>query len=169
MKKIFLMCAASALVPAALCFAPLVPLAAAIQDDDLIEPSLSADTVKSDYGAEDEEAQIQESDEDLAGFAGDYIKKDTALKGAFFIEDRAGKKILKLTLEAVLEKIADGADNAKIAEAVFKDAAGKKHRVLFHLQSAGFSGVDIFKIELKKEENPKPAKKEEQPKTAPKK
>ncbi|MBI4801705.1 MAG: hypothetical protein HY796_04180 [Elusimicrobia bacterium] len=158
MKKIFL-----------LCFAFLVLPAAALQDDDLLEPPLSTDTAKSDYGAEDEEAQaqIQESDEDLTGYVGDYIKKDAALKGAFLIEDLARKKILKLTLETVLEKIEDGADNSKIAEAVFKNAAGRKYRVLFHLQSAGFSGVDLFKIELKKEEKPK--KKEKRPETTPEK
>ena len=151
MKKIFLGC-----LFAAVAAAP----AAAVQDDDINETAVvSTGPAGGDNGADDEDtAQIQESDEDLSSFVADYIGKDTALKGAFFIEDIAAKKVLKLTLVSVPKTVKDGDNHTRIVETVFKDATGKKYTVLFHIQSAGFSGVDIFKIELKterKEEKPK--------------
>ena len=130
--------------------------AAALSDDDLMDAGISTETVTGDEASADEDAQasIQESDEDLAGFLQDYIGKDTALKGAFFIEDRGSGKILKLTLGSVVKKSSEGPDNSRIMEAVFKGPGGKQYSVLFYIQSAGFGGIDIFKIELKKEEKP---------------
>lgn len=157
MKKLFIACALAALT---------CPQARALQDDDLSDSPLSTDTAKTDYAPEEDEATqayIQESDEDLSGFIQDYVKKDTTLKGAFFLEDPAGRKVLKLFLDTAPKKSAAGPDNTKIMEAVFKDPAEKKYSVLFHIQSAGFGGIDIFKIELKKETKPvqknKPKKK----------
>ncbi len=148
MKKLFIVCALTALA---------CPQARALQDDDLTDSLLSTDTTKTDYATEEDEATqayIQESDEDLSGFIQDYVKKDTALKGAFFIEDPAARKVLKLSLDTAPKKSAAGPDNTKIMEAVFKDPGGEKYSVLFHIQSAGFGGIDIFKIELKKEAKP---------------
>jgi hypothetical protein len=147
MKKLIMICALTVLAEAP---------ARAVTDTDLSGEILSTDTVKADEAAEIEEAQadIQESDEDLAGFVQDYIKKDTTLKGAFFLEETGSGKTLKLNLDTVLKKTTPGPDNSKIVEAVFKDAAGKKRAILFRLQSAGFGGIDILKIEFKKEEKP---------------
>lgn len=145
MKKIFIACALTALA---------CPQARALQDDDLNGVLLSTDAARADDAAEEDElAQpfIQESDEDLAGFIQDYVKKDAALKGAFFMEDAAARKVLKLSLETTLKKSSAGPDNTKVMEAVFKDAAGKRYAVLFHIRSVGFGGIDIFKLELKKD------------------
>ena len=153
MKTVFIICALAALA---------VPQAHALQDDDLNDSLLSTDTAKTDYAPEEDEAAqpyIQESDEDLAGFIQDYVKKDTALKGSFFIEDPAARKVLKLSLATAPKKSSAGPDNTKVMEAVFKDTAGKRYSVLFHIQSAGFGGIDIFKIELKT--GPKPVQEDE--------
>ena len=152
MKKLMIICALAALA---------CPQVRAMEDEELTGTALSTDTVKADETADVDETQayIQESDEDLAGFVQDYVRKDTILKGAFFLEDAVSGKVLKLNLETVLKKSSDGPNNSKIVEAVFKDAAGKQHTILFRIQSAGFGGIDIFKIEFKKEEQPKnPAK-----------
>lgn len=152
MRRLIIICALVALAAAQ---------AGALADEELIDAALSTDTMKTDEAPyeDDGQAYIQESDEDLAGFVQDYVKKDVILKGSFFLEGAAPGRVLKLNLETVRKKSLAGPNNSKIVEAVFKDAAGKKHTVLFHLQSAGFGGIDIFKIELKKEEKPKsPAK-----------
>ena len=148
MKTLFIACALAALA---------CPQARAVQDDDLSDVLLSTDAAKTEDAPEEDEttqAYIQESDEDLSGFVQDYVKKDTALKGAFFLEDPAARKVLKLSLETAPKKSSDGPNNTKIMEAVFKDPGGKKYPILFHIQSAGFGGIDIFKIELKKETKP---------------
>lgn len=157
MKNTFSFRVMRTLLPFLLCAAPLAAPAAALLDDDMADTALSTDTAKGDYAPEDEDAQaqIQESDEDLVGYVEDYIKKDIMLKGAFLLEDLSAKKILRLQVDSVSRTVENGADNSKIVPTVFKDAAGKKYNVLFHLQSAGFSDVDIFKIELKKEEKHK--------------
>ncbi len=138
------------------------PRAAAISDDDLLDAGISTEAVKNEDAAGDEDAQmsIQESDEDLAGFVQDYVIKDSSLKGGFFIEDSRAGRILKLSFERVLKKSSEGADNSRIVEAVFKGPAGKKYSVLFYIQSAGFGGIDVFRIQLKQME----PKKEEKPK-----
>lgn len=107
---------------------------------------------KTELGGEEEEiqAQLQDSDEDLAGFVEDYIKKDSILKGAFFIEDPVGKKILKLKLVSVTKKSAPGPDRSKTVEAVFVNAAGGRHYILFHLRNTGLGEIDIYGIELKR-------------------
>jgi hypothetical protein len=153
MKRLLAVCVLAALS---------CPRAAALADDDLLDADISTGTVKSDEvsGDEDAQASIQESDEDLAGFVQDYVGKDISLKGAFFIEDAGAGRILKLSLESVVKKSSEGPDNAKVMTAVFKDPGGKKYSVLFYIQSAGFGGIDIFRIELKRIE----PKKEEKPK-----
>ena len=147
MKRLIIICALTALA---------CPQARAMADEELTDAAFSTDTVKTDEAQEEDEGQayIQESEEDLAGFVQDYIKKDSILKGAFFLEETVSGKILKLTLDTAPKKSFDGPNNSKIVEAGFKDAAGKKHTVLFRIQSAGFGGIDIFKIEFKKEEKP---------------
>ena len=122
--------------------------AAAYEDEGLPEIPTSTETVR---GGEDEEEQplIQETDEDLTAFVTDYIRKDIQLKGAFFIEEKSSKKIFKLELAAVEAKAAGGENGAKAVTAHFKDAAGKKLTVIFHLQNGPWGGLDIFKIELK--------------------
>jgi hypothetical protein len=148
MKKIIFLCVLAA---------PVCLQAGAMTDDDLSEITVSTDTVRSEPPPEEDEAlaEIQESDEDLAGFVQDYIKKDAALKGAFFIEEPASGRVLKLNLETVAKKSSEGPNGSRIMEAVFKGPGGKKYSVLFQIQSAGFGGIDIFKLELKKEEKPK--------------
>lgn len=166
MKNIFLNCAALALVSVLPGAAP-----AAVPDEDPTETVLSTEAVKGEEGAEDEDAQaeIQESDEDLVGYVEDYIQKDIILKGSFLLEDLPAKKVLKLSVDSVSRTVENGQDNSKIVRAVFKDAGAKKYNVRFHLHSAGFSDVDIFKIELKKEEKPKTPLKENKPAAGPKK
>ena len=90
-------------------------------------------------------------EEDLAGFVQDYIGKDISLKGAFLIEDPGSGKVLKLSLESAPRRSEAGPAGSRVMEAVFKAAGGRKYSVLFYLQSAGFGGIDIFRIELKKE------------------
>ena len=125
--------------------------AAALVDDDLLDTEISTETA-ADYAAEEEgQASIQESDEDLAGFVQDYIGKDIALKGAFLLEDTVSGKVLKLSLESAPRRSEAGPAGSRVMEAVFKAAGGRKYSVLFYLQSAGFGGIDIFRIELKKE------------------
>lgn len=125
--------------------------AAALVDDDLLDTEISTETA-ADYAAEEEgQASIQESDEDLAGFVQDYIGKDISLKGAFLIEDPGSGRLLKLSLESAPRRSEAGPAGSRVMEAVFKAAGGRKYSVLFYLQSAGFGGIDIFRIELKKE------------------
>lgn len=124
------------------------PAAAAYDDEGLPEAPASTETVKSGE-EEDGLVLIQQSDEDLASFVTDYIRRDIMLKGAFFLEDKAARKILRLEL-ASIEPAASGAENGgKTVTAQFKDAAGKKTAVVFHLQNGPWGGLDIFRIELK--------------------
>lgn len=151
MKNMFLACAALTLVSVLPGAAP-----AAVLDEDLAETVLSTEAANGDEAAEDEDAraEIQESDEDLVGYVEDYIKKDIILKGSFLLEDVPAKKVLKLAVDSVSRTVENGPDNTKIVPAVFRTADGRKYNVRFHLRGAGFSGVDIFKIGLKKEEKP---------------
>ena len=124
------------------------PAAAAYEDEGFSEAAVSTETAKT---SEEEEMQplIQETDEDLAAFATDNIRKDTQLKGAFFLEDKVTRKILKLALVSVEPKASNGEGGVKKVNAVFKDAGGKKYAAVFHLQTGPWGGLDIFKIELK--------------------
>jgi len=148
MKRLILSCALTFLI---------CPQTRSMADNELMGTALSTDTTKTDEASDMDDAQayIQETDEDLAGFVQDYVKKDTILKGAFLLEEAASGRILKLNLETVLKTSSSGPNNSKIMEAVFRDPAGKKRAVLFRIQSIGFGGIDIFKIELKKEEKSK--------------
>lgn len=124
------------------------PAAAAYEDEGLPEAPVSTETVKN--GEEEEDlALIQQSDEDLAAFVMDYIRKDIQLKGAFLIEDKASKKVFRLDLASIEPKAAAGENGGKTVAANFKDAAGKKTSVVFHLQNGPWGGLDIFRIELK--------------------
>ena len=124
------------------------PAAAAFEDEGLPEAVVSTETAKN--GDEDEDlALIQQSDEDLAAFVTDYIRKDMQLKGAFLIEDKAAKKIFRLELVSIEPKASAGENGGKTVAANFKDAAGKKLAVIFHLQNGPWGGLDIFKIEMK--------------------
>ncbi|MGD9642842.1 MAG: hypothetical protein AB7V08_08890 [Elusimicrobiales bacterium] len=123
------------------------PLAAAFEEEGLPETLVSTDTARN---AEEEEEQplIQESDEDLAAFVTDYIRKDVQLKGAFLIEDKATGKVLRLELLSVERKAAGGDNGSRAVRAGFKDAAGKKYSALFWVQLGPWGGLDIHKIEL---------------------
>jgi len=153
-----------ALLIAALGLWLAVPAAAAYDEEGLPETVASSDTAR---GEEEEvQPQVQESDEDLAAFVTDYIRKDIQLKGAFFLEERPSKKILKLELASVEPKAAAGQNGARSVTVTFKDPAGKKRTALFWLQDGPWGGLDIFKIELKvpgvkptPELKPAPAKK----------
>ncbi len=148
----------------ALCLAG--PAAAAYEDEGLPEVPVPTETVKN--GEEEEDlALIQASEEDLAAFVMDYIRKDIQLKGAFLIEDKASKKVLRLELASIEPKAAAGGSRSsgqyssssmplsrdenggRTVAANFKDAAGKKTAVVFHLQNGPWGGLDIFRIELK--------------------
>lgn len=129
------------------------------EEDGLTEAVISTDSAR---GGDEEEDQplIQENDADLADFVTDYIKKDIELKGSFFIEDKAAKRILKLELAGVENKTSDAEGGAKKLAATLKDAAGKKYTVIFYLHNGPWGGLDIFKVELKTgKEKSKPAKK----------
>lgn len=133
----------------ALALACIVPAAAAYEEDGLSEALISTDIVKN---ADEEEPQpfIQENDEDLAAFVMDYIRRDMTLKGAFLIEDAAEKKIMKLQLVSVEQKAKTSAGAARTVSAAFRDAADKKYIIVFHLQIGPWGGLDIFKLDLKK-------------------
>jgi len=124
------------------------PAAAAYEEEGLTEAAVSTETLKNGDEEEDQTV-IQENDEDLAAFVTDYIRKDTQLKGAFFVEDKASGKTLKLSLVSVAQKAADGEGGVKLVKAVFKDAAGNKFSAVFTLQNGPWGGLDIFKIDLK--------------------
>ncbi len=127
------------------------------EEDGLTEAVVSTETAKNG-DEEEEQPMIQENDADLADFVTDYIKKDIELKGAFFIEDRASKRIMKLELAGVEKKTSEAEGGAKKLAASLKDAAGKKYTVVFYMHNGPWGGLDIFKIELKAEKA-KPAKK----------
>lgn len=140
------------------------PAAAAYEDEGLPEAVISTEAARGED--EEEQPQVQESDEDLAAFVTDYIRKDVQLKGAFFLEERPSKKILKLDLASVEPKAGGGESGARCVTVTFKDPAGKKRTALFWLQGGPWGGLDIFKIELKTpgvkpvpELKPAPAKK----------
>lgn len=122
------------------------PAAAAFEEEGLPETLVSTDTARN--GEEEEEQPlVQESDEDLAAFVTDYIRKDVQLKGAFLIEDKASGKILRLELVSVDRKAA-GENGSRAVRAGFRDAAGKKYSALFRVQLGPWGGLDIHKIEL---------------------
>ncbi|MDD2805200.1 MAG: hypothetical protein PHV33_06565 [Elusimicrobiales bacterium] len=123
------------------------PAAAAFEDEGLPEAVVSSDTARGED--EEEQPQVQESDEDLAAFVTDYIRKDIQLKGAFFLEEQPSKKILKLELASVEPKASAGESGARAVTVTFKDPAGKKRTALFWLQGGPWGGLDIFKIDLK--------------------
>ncbi|MEI7527482.1 MAG: hypothetical protein WCK76_00950 [Elusimicrobiota bacterium] len=136
-------------IMAALALGLAAPAAAAYEEEGLSEAMISTDTAKN--GDEDEtQPFVQESDEDLAEFVTDYIRRDTALKGAFLLEDPDGKKFLKLQLVSVEQKAQTTSESAKTVSALFRDAGGKKFTVVFYLQPGPWGGLDIFKLELKK-------------------
>ncbi|PKM98458.1 MAG: hypothetical protein CVU79_03125 [Elusimicrobia bacterium HGW-Elusimicrobia-3] len=121
--------------------------AAAFEEEGLSETLVSTDTAR---GGEEEEEQalIQESDEDLAAFVADYIRKDVRLKGAFLIENKATGKVLRLELLSVDRKAAGGDNGSRAVRATFKDAAGNKYSALFWVQLGPWGGLDIHRIEL---------------------
>lgn len=131
---------------------------AAFEDEGFSEAAVSTETARNGE-EEDGQTLIQENDEDLAAFVTDYIRKDIQLKGAFLLEERTTKKLLKLALESVAQKAEDGENGAKKVAAFFKDQAGKKYSAVFHLQNGPWGGLDIFKIELKAAPAPAGAKK----------
>jgi len=123
------------------------PAASAFEEEGLPETLVSTDTAR---GGEEEEEQplIQESDEDLAAFVTDYIRKDVQLKGTFLIEAKPTGKVLRLELVSVDRKAAGGDNSSRAVRAAFKDAAGNKYSALFWVQLGPWGGLDIHKIEL---------------------
>ncbi|HNW45123.1 MAG TPA: hypothetical protein PKI19_11505 [Elusimicrobiales bacterium] len=125
------------------------PALAAYDEEGLSEAVISTEAARN--GDEEDDAPfVQESDEDLADFVQDYIRRDTALKGAFLIEDAADRKILKLHLVSLDRKAQPAAETAKTVTAVMRDAAGKTFSVVFYVQVGPWDGLDIFKLELKR-------------------
>lgn len=131
---------------------------AAFEDEGFSEAAVSTDTARNGE-EEDGQTLIQENDEDLAAFVTDYIRKDIQLKGAFLLEEKTARKILKLTPYSVSQKAEDGENGVKKVKAVFEDTAGKKYNAVFYLQNGPWGGLDIFKIELKAAPAPAAAKK----------
>jgi hypothetical protein len=132
----------------AACLLAPAPAAAAYEDEGFSEAAVSTDAVKAS-DEDDDQTVIQAADDDLAAFVTDYIRKDTQLKGAFFLEEKTTRKLLKLSLVSVEPKAANEEGGAKKITAVFKDAAGKKYTAAFYLQNGPWGGLDIFKLELK--------------------
>jgi hypothetical protein len=120
--------------------------AAAYDEEGLPEIITSTDTAKN---SEEEGAPIiQESDEDLAAFVTDYIRRDIQLKGAFFLEDGATRKVHRLQLDSVKKSTLPGANGERGVTAVFNDEAGKKFTALFWVQAGPWGGLDIFRIDF---------------------
>jgi hypothetical protein len=121
---------------------------AAYDEEGLSETIASSDTARP---AEEEEGQVQvqESDEDLAAFVLDYIRRDIQLKGAFLLEDKAAGKILRLELVSAENAARTGAGGNKTVTAVFKQKPAGNYTVVFHLHPVAWGGIDIFKLELK--------------------
>jgi hypothetical protein len=129
------------------------------EDDGFSETAVSTEAAHAADEDEDQQTVIQEADEDLAAFVTDYIRKDVQLKGSFFLEEKATKKLLKLALVSVSQKPENGEAGVKKVAAVFKDAAGKTYPAVFFLQNGPWGGLDIFKIELKSAAAPAKAEK----------
>ena len=108
---------------------------AAYEEEGLSETAVSTDAARSGGDEEEEQPLIQENDEDLTAFVTDYVRKDIQLKGAFLMESKSEKKVLKLELASVDPKTETGEGGEKKVTAVFKDAAGKKFTGVFHLQN----------------------------------
>ena len=136
------------LLGAALALALAGPAAASFDE---WEPASSQQPAGEAQAGEEDGAQpqLQESGEDLADFVTDYIRKDIELKGAFFMEDKAARKILRLSLLAVGTETSDGGDGARIVTARFRDPGGREVSVLFWLRDAPWGDLDIFRLELK--------------------
>ncbi|HBA61263.1 MAG TPA: hypothetical protein DCZ92_10700 [Elusimicrobia bacterium] len=136
----------------------LVPLSvtAAYEEEGLSEAIISTDTAKEE---DDAQPMIMESDEDLADFVMDYLRRDIQLKGAFLMEDKASKKILKLNLISADTKAKSTGNGTRTVDAVFQDASSQKHLVTFYVQNGSWGGLDIFKIEVKKAPAPEKKKK----------
>lgn len=125
---------------------------AAYDEEGLSEAVISTDTAKNGNG-EEEETQpfVQESDEDLADFVMDYIRRDVALKGSFLVEDPASKQVLRLTLISADGAAKNAEGGEKAVSALFRDAAGRKYTLAFYLQAGPWGGLDIYKLTLKAE------------------
>lgn len=101
-------------------------------------------------GDEEQQPLVQESDEDLADFVTDYIRKDIQLKGAFFFENKTSGKVLRLRLSVVEPKTRPGADGTSAVTARFDGDDGAKYTLVFWVQDGAWGGLDIFKIELER-------------------
>lgn len=134
--------------------------AAAYDEEGLQEAPSSSDTFRN--GGDEEEVQplIQESDEDLADFVADYIRKDVQLKGAFLLWDPAAGRALRLELVALERKAPAEAGGARTVTANFRDKAGAKFTVLFSVQATPWGGLDISSIRLKPSGQPPAGAKE---------
>ncbi len=130
----------------ALCLA--APAGAAFEEEGLPETVSSTDTAR---GSDEEEEQplVQESDEDLAAFVTDYIRRDIQLKGSFFLEDKTSKKVYRLQLASVDRKTAPAGSGERGVSVVLKDEAGKKFPAVFWVQAGPWGGLDIFRIDFK--------------------
>ena len=130
----------------ALCLA--VQAGAAYDDEGLPETVVSTDTARASE-EEEEQPLVQESDEDLAAFVTDYIRRDIQLKGSFFLEDKASRKVYRLQLASVDRKAAPGGNGERGISVVLKDEAGKKFPAVFWVQAGPWGGLDIFRIDFK--------------------
>jgi len=125
----------------------LVPSISYSAQEDITDDELYISTQTTNEENNDESGEIisQESKEDIINFVEDYIKKDINLKGAFFIEDKISKKILKLNFVKIKEVIMD----EKKVITQFKDSNSKLYEINFFV-SGLWGNLDIIKININK-------------------
>ena len=89
----------------------LLPLNMFSQDDDMIDQAVSEEIQEEGTGI-----ILQDSEEDIKNIVEDYIRKDVNLKGAFFIEEKASWKVLRLKYIVITKaNIKEGADKTVVA------------------------------------------------------
>lgn len=137
--------------------AMLLPLWAMAQGNAGDEPEPSVNEYSQEEGSG---VMIQDSDEDIRNLVEDYIKKDIALKGAFFIEDKNSGKVLSLKFVAIT-KTNLPEDGDKTVTAQFSSEGSKFYNLIFLLSGSNWGNMEIQKISLEPASgNAKPAEKD---------
>lgn len=140
--------------------AMLLPIRAVAQGNDMGEPEPSVN----EYSQEDGSGvMIQDSDEDIRNLVEDYIKKDIALKGAFFIEDKSSGKVLSLKFVAIT-KTNLPEDGDKTVTAQFHSDGGKFYNLVFLLSGSNWGNMEIQKISIEPPSGPAKASEKDRPK-----
>jgi hypothetical protein len=93
------------------------------------------------------------SEEDLADAIQDYVKKDAALKGGYFlIYDEEAKRPLALTLERVhRDRLSWISDDTYFACADFKGANGKTYDIDIFMKGKNKNKLQVTEISIHKE------------------